>query len=110
MNELFHGLVDYVRMYINDLLMINDKILQDHIEKSDEVLSRLKSAGSKVNAEISFIARNELKYLDFKITRQGIMTLPHKVKTIKKIAIPTTKKKMTKFHMFDQLLQRYLET
>ena len=39
-----------------------------------------------------FLTRNELEDLVFRITRQGIMPLPGKVKAIKNIAVPTTKK------------------
>ena len=37
MNELFYGL-DYVRTYIDDLLLISNKSLEDHIKKLDKVL------------------------------------------------------------------------
>ena len=78
MQQPRHFFLDYVRTYIDDLLII----------------SKVKSAGFKVNAEKSFFARNELEYLGFKITRQGIMPLPDKVETIKNIAVPTTKKQL----------------
>ena len=35
----------------------------DHLEKLDEVLARLREAGLKVNAKKSFFARAELEYL-----------------------------------------------
>ena len=66
MNGLFYGL-DYVRMYIDDILIISSKSLQDHIKKLDIVWSKLKSAGFLGNAEKSFFTRNELKYLGFKL-------------------------------------------
>ena len=78
MNKLFNGL-DYVRTYIDDLLIISNKSFEDHIKKLDKVLSKLNQKGFKVNAEKSFFARNELKYLEFRITIQGIMRLPDKV-------------------------------
>ena len=53
MNNLFNGL-DYVRTCIDDLLIISNKSLEDHIEKLHKVLSKLKSTGIKVNAEKSF--------------------------------------------------------
>ena len=52
-NEFFNGL-DYIRAYIDDLLIISNKSLEDHIKKLDKVLNKLKSAGFKVNAEKSF--------------------------------------------------------
>ena len=40
MNELFNGL-DYVRTYIDDLLIISNNSFEDHINKIDKVLSKL---------------------------------------------------------------------
>ena len=41
MNDIFNGL-DYVRTYIDDLLIINNNSLKNHIKKLDKVLSKLK--------------------------------------------------------------------
>ena len=49
------------------------------MQKLDKVLNKLKSASFKVNAEKSSFTRNELEYLGFKITKQGIIPLPDKV-------------------------------
>ena len=42
MNELFDGF-DFVRTYIDDVLIISNKSLEDHIKKSDRFLNKLKS-------------------------------------------------------------------
>ena len=49
------------------------------------------AVGFNINAEKSFVARDNLEYLGFKTTRQGIMPLLDKVQAIKDIAIPTNK-------------------
>ena len=72
------------------LIMCN-KSIEDHVKKVDKVLSKLNTAGFKVNAEKSFFTRNELKYLSFKINRGGIIPLPDEVETIKNISVCTTK-------------------
>ena len=71
------------------------------------VLTKLKAAGFKINAEKSFFARDNLEYLGFKITQQGII-LPHleNVQAIKHITVPTNKKN----YRSSKFLQRYLET
>ena len=96
MNELFNDL-EYVRTYIDDLLIISNGSLEDHLQKVDKVLKKLYTKGFKVNADKSFFAQNELEYLGFKITRDGIMPLPKKVEAIKNIAVPTTKKQLRSF-------------
>jgi len=40
--------LEYVRAYIDDLLVITKGTLEDHLEKLGEVLRRLREAGLKV--------------------------------------------------------------
>ena len=96
MNELFIGL-EYVRAYIDDLLVISNGSFEDHLNKLNVVFQKLQDAGFKVNAEKSFFAQSELEYLGFKITRSGIMPLPDKVQAIQNIAEPKTKKQLRSF-------------
>ena len=77
--------------------MIDNKSVQDLINKQDKVLSKLKLKGFEVNAEKSFFTRNELEYLGFRITRQCVIPLPDKVEAIKNIAVPTSKKHLRSF-------------
>ena len=90
MNKLLNGL-DYLRTYIDDLLIIIYKYFEHHIYKLDKVLNNLKQKFLKLNTKKFFFAKNELEYLGFRITRQGIMRLPYKVEAIKNIPVPTTK-------------------
>ena len=53
MFNLFADL-EFVRTYIDDLLIVTKGDLEDHLEKLDAVLQRLKRAGLKVNANKSF--------------------------------------------------------
>ena len=50
MYKLVNGL-DYVRTYIDDLLIISNKFLEDYTNKLDKVLNKLRSAGFKVNTD-----------------------------------------------------------
>jgi hypothetical protein len=53
MMDLMESL-EYVRAYIDDLLIITRGTLEDHLDKLREVLRRLHNAGLKVNAAKSF--------------------------------------------------------
>ncbi len=55
MMDLMESL-EYVRAYIDDLLVITRGTLEDHLEKLGEVLRRLREAGLKVNAAKSFFS------------------------------------------------------
>lgn len=96
MNNLMSDL-EYVRAYIDDLLILTKGSLEDHLNKLSEVLARLEKAGLKVNAKKSFFAKEELEYLGYWITRHGIQPCPSKVTAIQQLAAPKTKKELRKF-------------
>ena len=62
MSELMSSL-DYVRAYIDDLLIISKDTLEDHLEKLRVILTRLQDAGLKVNAGKSYFCAIETEYL-----------------------------------------------
>ena len=90
MNELFNGL-EYVGTYIDDLLIISNGNFEEHQNEIKIVLKELKAVGFKINTIKSFLARDDLEYLGFKKSRQGIMSLPDEVQAIKNISVPTNK-------------------
>ena len=59
--------------------------------------SKLREAGLKVNGKKSFFAKHELEYLGYMITREGIKPMPQKVEAILKIATPSNRKELRGF-------------
>ena len=96
MSELFDGL-DFVRTYIDDLLTLTKGTFEDHLEKLERVLFRLKESGLKVNAKKSFFAKTELECLGHWITRDGIKPLPDKVKAILALDAPRNRRELRSF-------------
>ena len=64
MMDLMESL-EYVRAFIDDLLVITRGTLEDHLDKLGEVLRRLREAGLKVNAAKSFFCTHEIEYLGY---------------------------------------------
>ena len=89
--------LEFVRVYIDDLLCITNGTWEDHLEKLEEVLKRVQKAGLKVNAKKSFFGRPELEYLGYWVTRQGIQPLKKKVEAMSQIAPPTNRKQLRRF-------------
>jgi len=89
--------LEFVRAYINDLLIITNGTYKDHLEKLSSVFTRLQHAGLKVNIKKSFFAQEELEYLGYWITREGIQPVANKVHAITNIAAPKTKKELRRF-------------
>jgi transposase InsO family protein len=96
MSSLMQDL-EYVRAYIDDLLVITTDTLKDHLDKLGAVLTKLRQAGLKVNVKKSFFAKTELEYLGYWITREGISPTTSKVNAITNIAPPTNKKQLRSF-------------
>jgi RNase H-like domain found in reverse transcriptase len=79
------------------LLTLTKGTFEDHLEKLKRVLYRLIQAGLKINGNKSFFAKTELEYLGYWITRDGIKTLPDKVKAILAIDTPRNRRELRSF-------------
>ncbi len=70
--------LEYVRAYIDDLLVITKSSLNDHLDKLKQVFIRLCDAGLKINATKSVFCVQETEYLGYILTRGGIKPQPKK--------------------------------
>ena len=78
MNELMEGL-EFARAYLDDLLVITKGSFQEHLGHLELVLTRLSEAGLKVCMSKRKLCRDELEYLGYQISRQGIQPIVKKV-------------------------------
>ena len=95
-SELMEGL-DFIRAYLDDLLILTKETWDDHLHKLETVLQRVATAGLKVNAEKSYFGRHETEYLGFWITREGVKPMPNKVEAMLNIKTPTKRKELRSF-------------
>ena len=96
-SDLMEGLEDFIRAYLDDILIITKGDYQDHLEKVSEVLRRLQAAGLQVNLPKSKIAVQELEYLGYWLTPKGIRPMAKKVEAIKNLQAPKTVKQVRSF-------------
>ena len=89
MSELMEEL-DYVRTYLDDLLVIGNTTFDDHLDQLRTVLRQLSRAGLKVNAEKSSFCAPEIEYLGYMLTADGIRPTEQKVKAILDLQPPQT--------------------
>ena len=59
MNELFNNL-EYVKAYVDDLLLISNGNFENHLNKVKIALKKLKAAGFKINTEKSYPLTNKI--------------------------------------------------
>ena len=95
-SELFWGL-EYVRAYLDDVLLITKGDWQDHLDKLEQVLERLQQAGLKINAEKSFFGRPETEYLGYWVTREGVKPLSQKIEAVLHMKTPANTRDVRKF-------------
>ena len=96
MSELMEGL-EFARAYIDDLLIVSKGNLEDHLDKVEQVLTRLSESGLKVNVSKSQFCTTELEYLGYLINREGVRPTMKKVNAILKIDTPKTRKQLRSF-------------
>jgi hypothetical protein len=84
-SDLREGLEDFIQAYLDDILIITKGSYKDHIQKVAEVLKHLQAAGLQVNLPKSKIAIQELEYLGYWLTPQGIRPMSNKVESNKNL-------------------------
>ena len=72
--------LDYVRTYIDDLLILSRGTFDDHLLKLQEVLDRLLKANLRVNAAKSPFGKDKVKHLGYIMTREGKKISPERSK------------------------------
>ncbi len=60
----------FVQAYMDDLLIITRRTLDDHLDKMETVLTRLCDTRLKVNAAKSLFCAHEIEYLGYILTRR----------------------------------------
>ena len=96
MNNIL-GDLDFARAYIDDISIMSSATFEDHVSKVDAVLSRLSEAGFVVNINKSHFAMDQIDYLAYWLTRDGIQPQHKKVEAIQHLEPPKTKRQLRKF-------------
>ena len=89
--------LEFVRTYLDDLLIITKGSLEDHLEKLSVVLTRLQEAGLRINADKSNFCTLETEYLGYILTRDAIKPQPNKVQAMLALAPPRNVKELRRF-------------
>ena len=86
-----------VKVYMDDILIFSNGTYENHLEQLKHVLDRLAQNDMAVNALKSYWAVDEVDYLGFRLTQQGVLPQPRKVKAILNMEKPKTKKQLRGF-------------
>jgi hypothetical protein len=96
--------LELVQAYMDDLSIITRRILDDHLQKMEMVLTRLCDAGLRVHVAKSLFCAHEIEYLVSILTREGIEPQPKKVQAI---LTPTPPNNIKDLKHFLKMVQYY---
>jgi hypothetical protein len=91
MSKLFQDM-EYVKTYLDDLLILTNSSFKDHLLKLEMVLARLSTAGMRVNISKYKFFAEQIEYMGYWITRQGIQPIHNNFVAILNIKAPKTTK------------------
>lgn len=83
--------------YLDDLAILTNGTLEEHIEHIDIILNKLQNAGLTCNIEKCHFICEEIKMLGHIITTEGIKTDPSKIDAIQNFPIPKKIKHLRAF-------------
>ncbi len=89
--------LEFVKAYIDDLLVITKSSHGDHLDKLEQIFIRLRNAGLKVNLAKLFFRAQETEYLGYILIRGGIKPQPKKVQAILALNPPNRNKELQQF-------------
>jgi hypothetical protein len=102
--------MEYVKTYHDDLLILTNRSFKDHLLKLEMILARLSTTWIRVNISKSKLFAEQIEYLEYWITRQGIQPIRNKVEAILNIKAPKTRKEEPAMpvYWYSQLLSRHV--
>jgi hypothetical protein len=71
--------MEHVETHLDDLSILTNSSFKDHLLKLEMVLVRLSTTGMRVNISKSKFFAEQIEYLGYGITRQGIQPIHKKV-------------------------------
>lgn len=97
-----------VLVYLDDLLVFS-QTFQEHLERLETILKRLKNTGLKVKVEKCHLLQSEVKFLGHRVSAEGIGTDPEKISAVKTWPTPSTVKELRSFLGFCSYYRRFIE-
>ncbi len=89
--------LEFLRAYMDNMLIITRGILEEHLQKMETGLTRLHDARLKVNAAKSSFCAHEIEYLGYILTREEIKPHPKRVQVILALNLPYKVKELRHF-------------
>lgn len=101
----------FIKVYLDDILIVSYKDESDHLDKLSIVLRRLLQANLKVKTQKCEFLQKEVECLGFHISDKGIHPAKNKIEGLLQMSPPTTRKELKRFlGMFNHHKRLYCAT
>jgi hypothetical protein len=95
-------------IYLDDLIVYSDTFEQ-HIERLDKILTRLKNCDLKLAPEKCFFFKERVSFLGHVVSEDGIETDPSKIDKIRNWPTPATPEELHSFLAFAGYYRRFIK-
>ena len=79
---------DFVSVYIDDIIVFSAS-LEDHLQHLERVLTRIREVGLKLKPAKCHFAKNEVHYLGYLVTREGLKPTQEHLRAVSEFPVPT---------------------
>lgn len=108
MNEVFMRFNwKFFIVYFDDIVIFS-KDIKEHLKHVKEIITKLKNYNLKININKSVFCTNEVEYLGFRVSKDGIKMSEDKIKTINRLKEPTNLKQLKSFLGLMSYFRRYI--
>ena len=84
------GDIEGTKAYIDDILVVKKGSFEEHLQQLEEIFRRCQKTNLKLNAEKCRFGLNEIDYLGYIVTPEGVKPNPKKIQAIQALERPTT--------------------
>lgn len=95
-------------IYLDDLIIFSNS-LEEHLQRLDMVLKRLKECNLKLNPKKCKLLQTEVKYVGHIVSEQGVQADPEKIDKIKNWPTPNNAEEVRKFTSFAGYYRRFVK-
>ena len=96
-------------VYLDDILIFS-KTFEEHLERLEMVLKRLREHGLKLKLEKCTFLRRRVTYLGHEVSGGGIAPDPQKIAVVQEWPVPQTVKELRTFLGFASYYRRFIES
>ncbi|KAL5011180.1 hypothetical protein ScPMuIL_011737, partial [Solemya velum] len=94
-------------IYLDDLIIFSDSY-EEHLERLEMVLTRLREHGLKLSPNKCSMFQTKVRYLGFVVSALGVETDPEKIAKIQQWPVPTTPEEVRRFLGFAGYYRKFI--